>query len=139
MQNPIWYLDATGNIHKNVSTQNRLFLYTAVTHDTVNKQIISIFYFITSSHTVFSISKYLNCVKNILNRITTLNLIAPVIVSDFSWPLINSTLLSFNNCTINYYLKYIFRLLYKDKTEVQESEMNNDDCYNICYYVLRIF
>lgn len=131
-QNPVWYLDATGNIHKNVNSQNRLLFYTAVMHDIVNKQIIPFFDFISSSHTVFSITKYLNCAKNILSKITTLNLIAPVIVCDFSWPLINSALLSFNNCTMNYYLKYTFSLLYKDNSNAKVIEMNNDNSFKNC-------
>ncbi len=46
-------------------SQNHQYLYTIVSHDVANKKILPIEEFITSSHNILSISKYLLSIKSL--------------------------------------------------------------------------
>ena len=58
-----------------------------VSHDTINKQIIPIFEFLTTSHNQTNISKNLISARNFLEKSMSKNkfIVAPIIVTDFSW------------------------------------------------------
>jgi hypothetical protein len=74
--------------------------------------------FITTSHTIDSISLNLNIIKNIFSKhITEKKLIAisPLIVMDHSWALISSILLSFNKTNALTYLQWMFEIFKKRK------------------------
>ncbi|RNA20753.1 kDa in NOF-FB transposable element, partial [Brachionus plicatilis] len=60
LNNPIWYFDATGSVHKDIYRQNKPLLYSIVVHDRENKQILPVAEFITTDQSVKSISSYLH-------------------------------------------------------------------------------
>ena len=113
-KNPVWYFDATGSIHTKVNGQKAIFLYSAVCHDTVKKQIIPVFEFITTNHTGESIGKYISfAISKISQNIgSDKNFsIAPIIVTDFSFALINGAMNAINKCSLTYYIQYCYNLL----------------------------
>ena len=65
--NPIWNFDATGSVIKNFRRQKMPLLYSLVSHDNVLKQILPIAEFITTSHTIDSISANLSIIKDKLD------------------------------------------------------------------------
>ncbi len=85
LKNPIWHIDATGNIHKKLNQQKAPFLYSTVSHDRERKQIIPVFEFITTVHTSESIAKHLKYAIERIEQVGTKKpfLIAPIIVMDF--------------------------------------------------------
>lgn len=117
--NPIWYFDATGSIFKNVRSQKQTLLYSLVTHDTMNKSILPIAEFLTTSHCTSNIRKYLDTIRDMIGiNVNDSKLsIAPVVVTDFSWALISAVLDSFNKCNIVEYLKWSFDLVVNKKSQ----------------------
>jgi hypothetical protein len=131
--NPIWYFDSTGSILVNVPDQQHSpFLYSLVCHDVKNKAIIPVCEFILTNHDADTISTYLFFLKRkIMREITFKNKfpIAPIIVTDFSWSLINSVLSVFNNFTVSQYLNWSFNILFEKKETLL---LGNCVCVRIC-------
>ena len=78
-------------------------LYSIVSYDRINQQIISISDFVTNCNKSTSISKYLHSIKNLLEQ-------PKIIVTDQSLALINSSLEIFNQVNINQYLNWCFEI-----------------------------
>jgi hypothetical protein len=112
---PIWYFDATGGILKKVNKQKNVLLYSLVMHDKVNKKICPLADFFTTGHDAENIASYLRLIKNQLEKsITKRNFqYAPVIVTDFSWGIINAIITTFNNCKFETYLNWCASILIK--------------------------
>ena len=114
--NPVWYFDATGSILKNLPDQNKTFFYSIVCHDTSTKTIIPVAEFASTCQKSRTISKYLFSIKKLLeNGLNNLHndiIIAPLIVVDFSWPLINSVLEIFNNSSTINYINWAFDIIH---------------------------
>ncbi|RNA19930.1 kDa in NOF-FB transposable, partial [Brachionus plicatilis] len=108
--NPIWYFDATGSVHKNIVSQKKPLLYSIVFSDKKNKIIMPIAEFITTEQTTKSISIYLQSIEN---------KIPPIIVSDFSWAIINSFLSVFNKITIRTYLTWCYGVIFENQKETK--------------------
>ena len=110
-------------------------MYSIVCHDTANKKIIPIVEWFTNSHTASNLAKYLYIVKKAIQTNThyihkssekKMNFTLPrLLVVDFSWPLINSVMEIFNNCTISDYLKWTFDVLVNKTTEPYLIYRNN--------------
>ncbi|CAF0888839.1 unnamed protein product [Brachionus calyciflorus] len=111
---PVWHLDATGGIHIDIDSQKKPFFYSMVFHDRKNKIILPIGEFISTDNTMRSISKFLRNIYEILkeNNKGTESSIAPIIVTDFSWALMNSVLNVFNNMDMNEYLEWCFKKIF---------------------------
>jgi len=127
---PIWHFDATGGVIEKIKNQKIPYYYSIVFHDLVNKQILPIACFITTSHTINSIATNLSIIKdNIENNIGSNSYlaIAPIIVMDHSWALIGSVINSFNKTTVLIYLIWCF-----DVYIGQQSYKSN-------YFVSRIY
>lgn len=77
-------------------------------HDTINKKIIPFAEFATESHTTNSISKYLLSIKG------NCKTIAPFMVVDESWALINSVIQTFNGCSPLAYINWTWDVLNSD-------------------------
>lgn len=112
-KNPIWYFDSSGNFITDKNNQSMSLLYSFIMYDPENKLIIPISEFVTTSHTILNISKYLLSIKSIINANTKKDDIqlSKLVVTDFSWALINSVLNIFNNCNTNQYLALCFDYL----------------------------
>jgi hypothetical protein len=92
----VWHMDATGGIHKKIAGQKKPFFYSIVCYDSMNKQIIPVAEFLTTSQTGQNIGSYLTKIKNIYDHA---NVELPrIIVTDFCWAEINAILLTFNYC-----------------------------------------
>ena len=80
-------------------------------HDRKKKQILPVAEFITTDQSIKSISSYLHNIDyNIQENRKYKDLkIAPIIITDFSWALINSVLMVFNKMTIKEYLDWCFQ------------------------------
>ena len=116
VSNPVWFVDATGGVHSKVNGQKAPFLYSAVCHDEKKKQIIPVFEFISTEHTGESIAKYMTFAISRIVQNTKSNepfSVAPVIVCDFSFALINGILKSVNHITLTDYIKYCFDILFQ--------------------------
>lgn len=101
---PVWYFDATGKVIKNIG-RTCTYLYSMVMHDTINNKIIPAAEFATNSHTVENISKYLLVIKQHYKEV------APFIVVDESYALINSIMSIFNGCDILAYINWTWKIL----------------------------
>ena len=104
---PVLFFDATGSVIVEVKNQKKVFLYSLVSHDKTNDCIIPIADFVTSAHDSTTIAKYLLSIKSHLE----LNSVS-IIVTDFSWALMNAVLLIFNNCNILTYLNWCYDHIY---------------------------
>lgn len=116
-RDPIWYIDATGGVHVKINGQKATFLYSIVCHDVQRKQIIPVFEFITTSHTSESIAKYITYGISRINQNPGTDKVfslAPIIVMDFSYAIINGVLNSCNNCSLTKYIDYCYNLLKKN-------------------------
>ena len=117
---PIWYFDATGCVIEKIKGQNDPFLYSIVFHDKKQKFIFPLAEFISTGHDSQTISSYLSILKYQLEKTIPLSnqfQFAPIIVTDFSWALINSIMKVFNNCSIDYYTQWCYEILFN----VEES------------------
>ena len=111
--NPIWYFDATGSVIKKVKSQMH-FLYSIVMHDSNEKQILPLAEFVSCSQNQTWVCKNLFFIKEILKQnIRNKNkyVLAPIIVTDFSFALINAIQISFNRSSLLQYLKWTFDIL----------------------------
>ncbi|CAF0972658.1 unnamed protein product [Brachionus calyciflorus] len=123
---PIWFFDATGNVMKKVKGQKAAYLYSIVCHDKGNRNIVPVVEFITTCHSTLSISKYLFSIKSLisLHYKNYEDIPLPrVIVTDFSWPLINSVLETFNRISISTYLRLCFKKII-DREKFNEEFKN---------------
>ena len=87
------------------------FLYSIVCYDEENKFYIPICEFLTTFQTQTNISRYLTTFNEYFKKASDYitNLSKPkIIVTDFSWALINSALKTFNNFDAMQYLIFIF-------------------------------
>ena len=111
--NPIWFFDATGSILADVPLNNSPLLYSIVSYDTDTNSIIPVAEFLTTFQECTTICQYLLDIKNKIEQYISGKkyAIAPVIVTDCSWTLINSILTIFNQCTIIQYLDWCFDLI----------------------------
>jgi len=86
-------------------------LYSIVVHDNVEKKIIPIASFLTTCHTTDSIALNLTIIKNFLTQNINQKkfyAVAPIIVVDHSWAMIQSVLKSMNNVTALQYLNWCY-------------------------------
>ena len=112
---PVWYFDSTGGVIKKVKNQSAPFLFSIVFHDRDKKLILPLAEFISTAHDSRTISSYLYTIKYEIER--TLNKktfrVAPIICTDFSFALLNAACNVFNNCTLEFYLKWCFEILFR--------------------------
>ena len=139
--NPIWYFDATSNINKKLPLQKDPDFYAMVCHDRQNRQLIPLFEFVTTDQTEFSINIYLQKAKNLIKQTQTLPknmfIIAPIIVVDFSWAMINSINNSFNNCSTLQYLHWTFDVLINKNTCPDFLKIMNTRVYICAVHFLK--
>jgi hypothetical protein len=109
--NAVWYFDATGCVIKDLKNQSMPFLYSIIMHDKKTKTLIPVAEFISTIQNSTWISSNLFFIKTMMienvrnkNKIA----IAPVMVTDMSWALINAIHEAFNNCSIVQYLKWSY-------------------------------
>jgi hypothetical protein len=108
------YFDATGELHKPYGDCTILF-YSLACHDVSKRVIMPVGEFFTSVHTTDNISTYLN---DIFNLIT----LPKIVVTDFSWALITSVMISFNKTDVNHYLKYCYTALISASLDNSEKK-----------------
>ena len=127
-KNPIWYIDATGSVHRKVNSQKAVFLYSTVCHDKQRKQIIPVFEFITTVHTAESLSKFITFAVSRIDQNNLLNKeisVAPIVVMDFSYAIVNAVLNSINKCSLTKYVDNCFNVL----TEIHQGEIMRTHVY----------
>jgi hypothetical protein len=121
LKNPIWYIDATGGIINKIPGQKKPFLYSVVVHDTEKRLIFPISEFISTANDAKSIASYFADIKlEFLKKIPRNGLfqVAPIVVTDFSWGLINAVLETFNNCTATIYINWCFEIIFKESDSI---------------------
>jgi hypothetical protein len=77
-----------------------------VSHDKDNQVIFPIAEFLTTAHDSLTISKYLLSIKHHLKE-SDYESTVRIVVTDFSWALMNSVINIFNGCTIMAYLNLV--------------------------------
>jgi hypothetical protein len=82
-----------------------------VSHDKDNQVIFPIAEFLTTAHDSLTISKYLLSIKHHLKE-SDYESTVRIVVTDFSWALMNSVINIFNGCTIMAYLTWCYDHLY---------------------------
>ena len=107
----VWFFDATGSVIAKLRGQSMPFLYSIVCYDEENKIYIPVCEFLTTLHTQSNITRYLTTFnyyfKKTADQIPGLTQ-PKIIVTDFSWALINSALKTFNNFEPVQYLIFVF-------------------------------
>jgi hypothetical protein len=135
--NPIWYFDGTSNINKKLPLQKDPHFFSMICHDKQNRQLIPLFEFVTTDHTQFSLNIYLQKAKNLMKETNSFPknsfLIAPIIVVDFSWAMINSINNAFNNCSSLQYLQWTFEVLINKNTSPEFLKIMKTRVY-ICSF-----
>ena len=114
--NPVWHIDATGCLIKPVPLQKAPFYYAIVCHDNINNKINSVAEFVTTQHDSTNISKYLISIKKYFE-------IAPFIVVDESYAIINAVMESFNGVTILNYINWTFNVLNLPETNIMSNNL----------------
>jgi hypothetical protein len=116
-KHPIWYFDSTGNVIQKIENQSAPFLFSIVFHDKDKELIFPLAEFISTAHDSHTISGYLYSIKLELERTIPKPgfQIAPIIVTDFSWALLNAVCTVFNNCSIGFYIRWCFEMMFKKK------------------------
>ena len=109
VKNAVWYVDATSNIHQNINGQNKVYMYSIVCHDKEKKTFVNVADFFTTCHTSTNLTKYFFDIFSICEKSNSF--LAPIVVTDFSWPLIISILRSSNNCDVLHYLHWCYDLV----------------------------
>jgi hypothetical protein len=100
ISNPIWYFDSTGSIIKPIKKQNKPLLFSIISYDKENHKYVPVAEFVTTSHNSISVSQKLLFIKKSIEVYSTQKDVKPkIIVVDYSWALINSSLEIF--CEIN--------------------------------------
>lgn len=113
---PVFYFDATGGLFNKIyGQQNPPFLFSLVSHDREERQIIPIAEFVTTGHTALDISQYLQKFSHFLDN-SKLSF-APVIVTDFSYSLINAIMDAVNKCNLTHYVNWCFDILINHKDD----------------------
>jgi hypothetical protein len=107
---PIWYFDATGNVLHDIPKYGKPFLYSIVAHDSNLNKIIPIAEFITTGHNQDNISSFLFHIKNHI-KTPTKSLLPSIVVTDFSYALLNSVCETFNLRDLGDYIYYTFEIL----------------------------
>jgi hypothetical protein len=107
---PIWYFDATGGVIRETVDQRQPFLYSLVAHDTKKNKMIPIAEFITTAHNQDNISGFLFHISNYF-KTNFSSWLPSVIVTDFSYALINSVCLTFNRCDLGQYISNTYECL----------------------------
>lgn len=98
-------------------------------HDKENKIIVPISEFITCTHTEDNIARRLDGVVRYLRMDLGIDSYLPkIVVTDFSWALINSICDVFNHCTVVEYLNICFDGLREQKIRLEEMVI-----LNICH------
>ena len=118
-QNDIWFFDSTGCVFRNVSGQKQPYYYAIVCHDEINQHIIPVAEFVSTSHSSLAISKFLMEINSIFEQNMTKRneSVASVVVTDFSWALMNAVMHEMNRCNILNYLNWSFEILYKNNLD----------------------
>lgn len=134
--NPIWFFDATGSIVSSVKNQKAPFLYSIVAHDTKKKIIVPIAEFITTSHYEMNISKYLFSIKKHIRADFSYGekYYPSIIVTDFSWALINPILENFTTSgSIENYLLWCYEILIKNTSPPETIINHNQTLLILCH------
>ena len=89
-------------------------------HDKINKFIYPIAKFFTTGHDSQTISSYLNLIKDSLEKKIPKKSFqwAPIIVTDFSWDIINAACSTLNNLSIEFYISWSYDILINQKNLV---------------------
>ena len=110
---PIWFIDATGGVLKRISGQNKVLLYSIVMHDKSNKFVCPLSDFFSTGHDMKTISSYFQIIRDALEKYISKHSFqyAPIVVTDFSWALINAVLRTFNNTNFDAYINWCSNIL----------------------------
>lgn len=105
------YLDATGGVVQKVPNQSKRVLYYALVLPGMGKDKppLPVAEFVTNSHSVPSITHWLMEFKRRLSHITRRKIAQ--IETDYSWALMNSMLISFNQEDVSAYLCRAFQIV----------------------------
>ncbi len=108
--------------YKKIKLPESSILYSAVCNDINNKQTISVFEFVTTLHTSESISKFITFAVNRIQqnpgKIQQFSL-APIVVMDFSFAILNGVLNSINKCSLTEYIQFCYELIFNKKTDLK--------------------
>ena len=110
-------LDATGNVTKSKGSTKRQFYYSMVYRSEISNEIVPLSEFISSSHDINNLSTLLSICSRELKKSTGQSNSIDVIVIDFSFALINSASLAFNQCNLFCYLQLWYQKFVKNELE----------------------
>ena len=106
------YLDATGSVIRNIPNQDKRVLYYAlVMCGDVNQPPLPIAELISNVHSVPHLTHWLMSIRHAIITISTTTEMPAKVEVDFSWALINSAVLAFNQCSVREYLDVTWRIL----------------------------
>ena len=100
-------IDATGNVVKNVD--GKIFYYSIVFKSKLSNDIIPLYQFLASKHDIPNITSCLAVFVRELKIFSGQERPISEIVIDFSFALMNSVCIAFNNCSLLIYLDILYR------------------------------
>ena len=101
-------------------------------HNKTDKFLCPIAEFFSSGHDAKTISSYLLLVKDELEKYIPKKCFqhSPIIVTDFSWGLINAVIRTFNNCSFETYINWCADLIIKKQVwKIHNMQTINHLCY----------
>jgi hypothetical protein len=109
----VLHLDSTGTVVRRIPEQKQPYLYSAI----LAGENIPVMEFITTDHRSFSLSAKLEYFLADCREMNHGMVVLPtVIVTDFSYALINAVLISFNKMSLLAYLKLTYESLTSGKS-----------------------
>lgn len=119
--------DCTGSIIKRFERQKPAFLYSLV----LNGCNISVCDFVTTNNKSFAIEAELSRFLASARTISKTAHFPDIIVTDFSYALINACMLAFNKMTITRYLDVVFKVMTSRVEKLDQSSINT--IHGLCY------
>ena len=106
------FVDATGNISSSKG-KSRQFYYSGAFKSKKNNFTIPAFEFISSKHDIASLGSQMKFFARDLSLRANNSTPVKIVVTDFSFAIMNSVSLAFNDCSLLIYLDMIFKLIAK--------------------------
>ena len=121
------HFDSTGNIIQKVKDQKRPYLYTLLL-DPIGLPVME---FITCDHHSFNLRSQLDSFQSKIRKLNNnVNINPTMVVTDYSFALINAVSESFNRMNIIDYLGFAFNML--TSTKITKNSIKNVSFISLC-------
>ena len=141
MVNPVWYFDCTGYVIRSNEKGQKIYLYSLVIHDRQTQTEIPIGEFLNTAQdqdTIATLLFRINLhIQNNMSEKCPFKC-APIVVTDFSWALLNATHRVFNSCDVLQYLNYCYTAIFDLKQRAAVTSAIKCRTYICSTHMLKI-